>query len=41
VSLSLRLTFRAADRTLTDEEVQTAMDTIVAALKRDLGAEQR
>jgi phenylalanyl-tRNA synthetase beta chain len=41
VSLSLRLTFRAADRTLTDDEVQTAMETIVAALQRDLGAEQR
>jgi phenylalanyl-tRNA synthetase beta chain len=41
VSLSLRLTFRAADRTLTDDEVQSAMETIVAALKRDLGAEQR
>ncbi len=41
VSLSLRLTFRAADRTLTDDEVQTAMETIVGALKRDLGAEQR
>jgi phenylalanyl-tRNA synthetase beta chain len=41
VSLSLRLTFRAADRTLTDDEVQMAMETIVAALKRDLGAEQR
>jgi phenylalanyl-tRNA synthetase beta chain len=41
VSLSLRLTFRAADRTLTDEEVQTAMEAIVAALKRDLGAGQR
>jgi phenylalanyl-tRNA synthetase beta chain len=41
VSLSLRLTFRAADRTLTDDEVQTAMETIVAALKRDLDAEQR
>jgi phenylalanyl-tRNA synthetase beta chain len=41
VSLSLRLTFRAADRTLTDDEIQTAMETIVAALKRDLGAEQR
>jgi phenylalanyl-tRNA synthetase beta chain len=41
VSLSLRLTFRASDRTLTDDEVQAAMDTIVAALKRNLGAEQR
>ena len=33
MSLALRLTFRAADRTLTDIEVQQAMDTIVAALK--------
>ena len=41
VSLSLRLTFRAADRTLTDDEVQAATETIVEALKRDLGAEQR
>ena len=32
VSLSLRLTFRAPDRTLTDDEVQTAMAAIVAAL---------
>ena len=30
VSLALRLTFRAADRTLTDGEIQTAMDAIVA-----------
>ena len=41
VSLSLRLTFRAPDRTLTDEEVQAAMDTIVAALRATHGAEQR
>jgi phenylalanyl-tRNA synthetase beta chain len=32
VSLSVRLTFRAADRTLTDGEVQAAIDRIVAAL---------
>ena len=32
-SLSLRLAFRAADRTLTDAEVQAAMDTIVEALR--------
>jgi phenylalanyl-tRNA synthetase beta chain len=38
VSLSMRLTFRAADRTLTDGEVQTAVDTIVAALAREHGA---
>lgn len=41
VSLSLRLTFRAPDRTLTDEEVQSAMDTVIAALKREHGAVQR
>ena len=33
MSLALRLTFRAADRTLTDVEVHQAMDTIVAALE--------
>ena len=32
VSVAFRLTFRAADRTLTDADVQQAMDTIVAAL---------
>ena len=41
VSLSLRLTFRAPDRTLTDEEAQSATDAIVAALSRDHGAERR
>jgi phenylalanyl-tRNA synthetase beta chain len=41
VSLSLRLTFRAPDRTLTDDEVQVAMDGIVGALRREHGAEQR
>jgi phenylalanyl-tRNA synthetase beta chain len=35
VSLSWRLTFRAADRTLTDVEVQRAVDAIVAALVRE------
>jgi phenylalanyl-tRNA synthetase beta chain len=34
VSLSVRLTFRAPDRTLTDAEVQTAVDGVVAALSR-------
>ncbi len=33
VSLSLRLTFRAPDRTLTDGEVQKAVDGVLAALK--------
>jgi phenylalanyl-tRNA synthetase beta chain len=41
VSLSLRLTFRAPDRTLTDAEVSAAMDTIVRALTETLGAIQR
>jgi phenylalanyl-tRNA synthetase beta chain len=38
VSLSLRLTFRDAGRTLTDAEVHTAVDAIVAALAREHGA---
>ncbi len=41
VSLSLRLTFRSADRTLTDEEVDDAMVRIVAALASQHGAERR
>jgi phenylalanyl-tRNA synthetase beta chain len=38
VSLSLRLTFRAAERTLTDAEVQAATDAILAALAAAHGA---
>jgi phenylalanyl-tRNA synthetase beta chain len=38
VSLSMRLTFRAPDRTLTDAEVQEAVDAIVGALAREHGA---
>jgi phenylalanyl-tRNA synthetase beta chain len=41
VSLSLRLTFQALERTLTDAEVNLAMDQILAALNRDLDAVQR
>jgi phenylalanyl-tRNA synthetase beta chain len=41
VSLSVRLTFRDPDRTLTDSEVQSAVDAIVAALARDHGASLR
>ncbi len=41
VSLALHLTFRAPDRTLTDVEVQTAVDTIVAALELQHGAALR
>jgi phenylalanyl-tRNA synthetase beta chain len=41
VSLSLRLTFRASDRTLTDAEVQEAMARIVTALKEKHDAVQR
>jgi len=40
-SLSLRLTFRSAERTLTDAEVQAAMDALVAALVQEHGAVQR
>jgi phenylalanyl-tRNA synthetase beta chain len=41
VSLSLRLTFRAPDRTLTDGEVQKAVDAVLAALKERHAAAQR
>ena len=41
VSLSLRLTFRSSDRTLTDADVQAAMDKVLAALNDRHGAVQR
>jgi phenylalanyl-tRNA synthetase beta chain len=41
VSVSVRLTFQAADRTLTDADVQQSVDTILAALVRTHGAVQR
>ena len=41
VSLSLRLTFQSPERTLTDEEVQAAMQRIIDALTRELQAVQR
>jgi phenylalanyl-tRNA synthetase beta chain len=41
VSVSYRLTFRAPDRTLTDPEVQRAMDAVLAALAGQHGAVQR
>ncbi len=41
VSLSLRLTFRDSDRTLTDDEAQHATDRILRALVAAHGAEQR
>lgn len=41
ISLSLRLTFQAPDRTLTDLEVQTTFDRILSALVRDHDAVQR
>jgi phenylalanyl-tRNA synthetase beta chain len=41
VSVSWHLTFRAADRTLTDAEADRAMDTIVKALEREHGAKRR
>jgi phenylalanyl-tRNA synthetase beta chain len=41
VSVSVRLTFQAADRTLTDADVQQAFDQVLAALVREHGAIQR
>ena len=41
VSLSLRLTFRSPDRTLTDAEVQKAMDDVLSALRAKHDAVQR
>ena len=41
VSLSLRLTFRDPERTLTDDEAQEATERIVTALNRAHGAERR
>ena len=40
-SLAHRLTFRAVDRTLTEEEVDGALDAIVAGLREDLAARIR
>jgi phenylalanyl-tRNA synthetase beta chain len=41
VSLAVRLTFQAPDRTLTDAEIQQSVDTILSALVREHGARQR
>ncbi len=41
ISLSLRLTFRSPERTLTDTEVQRAMDAVLAALREQHDAVQR
>jgi phenylalanyl-tRNA synthetase beta chain len=41
MSLALRLTFRSPDRTLTDGEVQAAMDEVLAAVRWAHGAVQR
>jgi phenylalanyl-tRNA synthetase beta chain len=41
VSLSFRLTFQSPERTLTDDEVQAAMQRIIEALTRELQAVQR
>ncbi|MEE2638942.1 MAG: phenylalanine--tRNA ligase subunit beta [Acidobacteriota bacterium] len=41
VSVSMRLTFRAPDRTLTDTEVQAATDTAMHALVQNHRAKQR
>ena len=41
ISVSLRLTFRDPERTLTDDEAQAATERIVAALRNAHGAERR
>ena len=41
VSLSLRLTFRSSDRTLTDAEIQSAMSAVLTSLAERHGAVQR
>jgi phenylalanyl-tRNA synthetase beta chain len=41
ISLSLRFTFQAPNRTLTDAEVQSSFDQLLAALVREHGAVQR
>jgi phenylalanyl-tRNA synthetase beta chain len=41
LSLAFRLTLQAADRTLTDEEIDGLITTVVSALGRDLGAHIR
>jgi phenylalanyl-tRNA synthetase beta chain len=41
VSLAYRLTFQSPERTLTDDEVQAAMQRIIDALTRELQAVQR
>jgi phenylalanyl-tRNA synthetase beta chain len=41
VSLSLRLTFRSVERTLTDSEVHLAMEQVIATLTTAHGAVQR
>jgi phenylalanyl-tRNA synthetase beta chain len=41
VSLALRLTYRATDRTLTDEEVAERREAIAAAVERELGGRIR
>ncbi len=41
VSLALALSYRAPDRTLTDEEVASWRETIVAALEQELGGRVR
>ena len=41
ISLALRLTFRSPDRTLTDAEIATAMDSVLAALTSKHSAVQR
>ena len=40
-SVSYSITFRAADRTLVDDDVNPAMKKILASLEKDFGANLR
>ena len=40
-SIAYSLSFRAADRTLNDEEVNASMDKILKGLKEEVGADLR
>jgi phenylalanyl-tRNA synthetase beta chain len=39
--VAFAITLRAPDRTLTDEEINAAMEKVLKALEKDFGAELR
>jgi phenylalanyl-tRNA synthetase beta chain len=40
-SLAFRLTFQSPDRTLTDDEIDAAMDAVIGGLATDVGGRPR